>query len=126
LKLGKQADAAKLPKIFFVNWFRRDDGGRYLWPGFGENSRVLKWVFERIDGRSSATRTPVGLVPTADAIDTTALDVPKTDLEEVLRFDAAGWSAAVPQIKEHYAKFGAHLPSELHASLATLEHELAK
>jgi len=126
LKLGKQADAAKLPKIFFVNWFRRDDGGRYLWPGFGENSRVLKWVFERIDGRSSATRTPVGLVPTADAIDTTALDVPKADLEEVLRFDAVGWSAAVPQIKEHYAKFGAHLPSELHASLATLEHELAK
>jgi len=126
LKLGKQADAAKLPKIFFVNWFRRDDGGRYLWPGFGENSRVLKWVFERIDGRSSATRTPVGLVPTVDAIDTTALDVPKADLEEVLRFDAVGWSAAVPQIKEHYAKFGAHLPSELHASLATLEHELAK
>ncbi|MFM8416703.1 MAG: phosphoenolpyruvate carboxykinase (GTP), partial [Actinomycetota bacterium] len=126
LKLGKQADAAKLPKIFFVNWFRRDDGGRYLWPGFGENSRVLKWVFERVDGRSSATRTPVGLVPTADAIDTTALDVPKADLEEVLRFDAAGWSAAVPQIKEHYAKFGAHLPSELHASLAALEHELAK
>ena len=126
LKLGKQADAAKLPKIFFVNWFRRDDGGRYLWPGFGENSRVLKWVFERIDGRSSANRTPVGLVPTADAIDTTALDVPKADLEEVLRFDAVGWSAAVPQIKEHYAKFGAHLPSELHASLATLEHELAK
>ncbi|MFM7525420.1 MAG: phosphoenolpyruvate carboxykinase (GTP) [Actinomycetota bacterium] len=126
LKLGKQADAAKLPKIFFVNWFRRDDGGRYLWPGFGENSRVLKWVFERVDGRSSATRTPVGLVPTADAIDTTALDVPKADLEEVLRFDAVGWSAAVPQIKEHYAKFGAHLPSELHASLAALEHELAK
>ena len=126
LKLGKQADAAKLPKIFFVNWFRRDDGGKYLWPGFGENSRVLKWVFERIDGRSSATRTPVGLVPTADAIDTTALDVPKADLEEVLRFDAVGWSAAVPQIKEHYAKFGAHLPSELHASLAALEHELAK
>ncbi|MFM8508586.1 MAG: phosphoenolpyruvate carboxykinase (GTP), partial [Actinomycetota bacterium] len=123
LKLGKQADATKLPKIFFVNWFRRDDGGRYLWPGFGENSRVLKWVFERIDGRSSATRTPVGLVPTADAIDTTALDVPRADLEEVLRFDAVGWSAAVPQIKEHYAKFGAHLPSELHASLATLEHE---
>ncbi|MFM8993183.1 MAG: phosphoenolpyruvate carboxykinase (GTP) [Actinomycetota bacterium] len=126
LKLGKQADAAKLPKIFFVNWFRRDDGGKYLWPGFGENSRVLKWVFERIDGRSAATRTPVGLVPTADAIDTTALDVPKADLEEVLRFDAVGWSAAVPQIKEHYAKFGAHLPSELHASLAALEHELAK
>ncbi|MFM7081041.1 MAG: phosphoenolpyruvate carboxykinase (GTP) [Actinomycetota bacterium] len=126
LKLGKQADATKLPKIFFVNWFRRDDGGKYLWPGFGENSRVLKWVFERIEGRSSATRTPVGLVPTADAIDTTALDVPRADLEEVLRFDAAGWSAAVPQIKEHYAKFGAHLPSELHASLATLEHELAK
>jgi len=126
LKLGKQADSSKLPKIFFVNWFRRDDGGRYLWPGFGENSRVLKWVFERIDGRSSAARTPVGLVPTTDAIDTTALDVPKADLEEVLRFDAVGWSAAVPQIKEHYAKFGAHLPSELHASLATLEHELAK
>jgi len=126
LDVQGRTDARKLPKIFFVNWFRRDESGKFLWPGFGENSRVLKWVFERVDGESSAVKTPVGLVPSASALDTAGLDVPRADLEEILRFDAEGWASAVPQIKEHYAKFGEHLPSALHESLAALEREIAK
>ena len=124
LKIGKRADSTKLPKIFFVNWFRRDEDGRFMWPGYGENSRVLKWVFERVDGRSSAHQTPIGLLPSPDAIDTTSLDIAADDLEALLSVDTAGWSSAVPQIKEHYAKFGAHLPGELSTALDTLERAL--
>jgi phosphoenolpyruvate carboxykinase (GTP) len=126
LSIGKKSDSAKLPKIFFVNWFRRDENGRYLWPGFGENSRVLKWVFERVDGSAAARKTAIGHLPPADALDTTSLDVAKGDLETILDVDVAGWSSAVPQIKEHYAKFGSHIPSELTGALASLERELAK
>ena len=124
LKIGKQADAAKLPKIFFVNWFRRDTDGRYIWPGFGENSRVLKWVFERVDGKSAVDRTAIGLLPTAGALDTTALDVPQDDLDTLLSVDVDGWLAAVPQIRQHFEQFGEHIPAELSAALATLEHQL--
>ena len=125
LRIGKKSDASKLPKIFFVNWFRRSDDGKFLWPGFGENSRVLKWVFERVDGKSEAQRTPIGLLPPTRAIDTSALDVPKHELEEILSVDVAGWSDAIEQIKEHYASFDGHVPAELHTALATLERELA-
>ena len=124
LKIGKRADSAKLPKIFFVNWFRRDEDGRFMWPGYGENSRVLKWVFERVDGKSSAHQTPIGLLPSPDAIDTASLDIAADDLAALLSVDTAGWSTAVPQIKEHYAKFGDHLPAELSAALDTLERAL--
>ena len=124
LKIGKQADATKLPKIFFVNWFRRDEDGRYIWPGFGENSRVLKWVFERVDGKSAVDRTAIGLLPAAGALDTTALDVPKDDLDTLLSVDVDGWLAAVPQIREHFERFGENIPAELSAALATLEHQL--
>ncbi len=124
LKIGKRADSTKLPKIFFVNWFRRDEDGRFMWPGYGENSRVLKWVFERVDGKSSAHQTPIGLLPSPDAIDTTSLDIAADDLAALLSVDTAGWSTAVPQIKEHYAKFGDHLPAELSAALDTLERSL--
>ncbi len=124
LKIGKRADSAKLPKIFFVNWFRRDEDGRFMWPGYGENSRVLKWVFERVDGKSSAHQTPIGLLPSPDAIDTASLDIAADDLAALLSVDTAGWSTAVPQIKEHYAKFGDHLPAELSAALHTLERAL--
>jgi phosphoenolpyruvate carboxykinase (GTP) len=95
-----------------------------MWPGYGENSRVLKWVFERVDGRSSAHQTPIGLLPSPDAIDTTSLDIAADDLAALLSVDTAGWSTAVPQIKEHYAKFGDHLPAELSAALDTLERSL--
>jgi phosphoenolpyruvate carboxykinase (GTP) len=86
---------------------------------------VLKWVFERVDGKSEAQRTPIGLLPPTSAIDTSALDVPKHDLEEILSVDVAGWSDAIEQIKQHYASFDGHVPTELHTALATLERELA-
>jgi phosphoenolpyruvate carboxykinase (GTP) len=125
LRLGKKADASKLPKIFFVNWFRRDDNGRFLWPGFGENSRVLKWVFERVDGKADAVRTPIGMLPTTDAIDTTNLDVADDDLTEILSVDVAGWTDAVDQIREHYTSFDGRVPKDLYAALDSLESELA-
>jgi phosphoenolpyruvate carboxykinase (GTP) len=124
LAMGKRTDASKLPKIFFVNWFRRDEDGRYIWPGYGENSRVLKWVFERVDGKSSARSTPIGLLPAPDAIDTTSLEISPDDLATLLSIDTDGWSSAVPQIKEHYAKFGDHLPAELSTALGALEGAL--
>ncbi|MGA1352629.1 MAG: phosphoenolpyruvate carboxykinase domain-containing protein, partial [Ilumatobacteraceae bacterium] len=124
LEIGKHSTAAKLPKIFFVNWFRRDEDGRFLWPGYGENSRVLKWVFERVDGKSTAHQTPIGLLPSPDAIDTTSLNVAEDDLAALLSVDKPGWVAAVPQIKQHYARFGDHLLTELSAALGTLERAL--
>jgi phosphoenolpyruvate carboxykinase (GTP) len=125
LTIGKTADDSKLPKIFFVNWFRRDDDGRFLWPGFGENSRVLKWVFDRIDGTAEAHETPIGLLPTDDALDRNGLDVDEADLRELLAVDVEGWRAAVPQIREHYAMFGERLPNQLMTSLDDLERQLA-
>ncbi|MGA0894267.1 MAG: phosphoenolpyruvate carboxykinase (GTP) [Ilumatobacteraceae bacterium] len=120
LRIGASTDAAKLPKIFFVNWFRRDDDGRFLWPGFGENSRVLKWVFERIDDRASAVRTPIGLLPTSDALDLDGLAIDGADIESLLAVDTDGWRAAVPQIEAHFAQFGDALPDELHRHLRGL------
>ncbi len=125
LDIGTKADPAALPKIFFVNWFRRDDDGRYLWPGFGENSRVLKWVFERVDGTTPAVETAIGLLPPADGLDTNGLDVSDADLAALLRMDHDGWADAVPQIRTHYAKFGEHLPDELNTQLDKLVSALA-
>jgi phosphoenolpyruvate carboxykinase (GTP) len=125
LKVGHATDAANLPKIFFVNWFRRDDDGRFLWPGYGENSRVLKWVFERVAGTVDAVETPIGYLPTHEALDTNGLAVSEDDLSALLSVDANGWSAAIPQIRVHFAQFGAALPPELDAALDTLEANLA-
>ena len=125
LDVGDATDAAKLPKIFFVNWFRRDDDGRYLWPGFGENSRVLKWVFERVTGTADAVDTAIGYLPTEKDLDLNGLDVSATDLRDLLSVDAAGWTAALPQIREHFARFGEALPDELLIALDTLEANLA-
>jgi phosphoenolpyruvate carboxykinase (GTP) len=126
LKLGAGADADKLPEIFFVNWFRRSDDGRFLWPGFGENSRVLKWVFERVAGTADAAETPIGFLPTKEALDVTGLDVNEADLDELLAVDKDGWIAAVPQIHAHFAQFGEHLPANLHAQLDAMEKRLAE
>ena len=125
LKMGKRTEAANLPKIFFVNWFRRDEDGRFMWPGYGENSRVLKWVFERVDGKSAARSTPIGLLPQPEAIDTATMEISNDDLTALLSVDVAGWSAAVPQIREHYAKFGDHIPAELSTALNNLERALS-
>ena len=121
LKVGGATAAENLPQIFYVNWFRRDEDGRFLWPGYGENSRVLKWVFERVSGTGEAVRTPIGYLPTPGALDVSGLDVSAADLEVLLSVDAAGWSAAIPEIEAHYAQFGDSLPTELTAQL----HELA-
>ncbi|MFM7253221.1 MAG: phosphoenolpyruvate carboxykinase (GTP) [Ilumatobacteraceae bacterium] len=120
LRIGDSTDSSKLPKIFFVNWFRRDDDGRFLWPGFGENSRVLKWVFERVDGTADAVSTPVGLLPAPDALDLEGLAIDSADVDTLLTVDADGWRAAVPQIESHFAQFGEALPEQLHRRLREL------
>ncbi|MDW3213761.1 MAG: phosphoenolpyruvate carboxykinase (GTP) [Ilumatobacteraceae bacterium] len=124
LTMGKATDPNNLPKIFFVNWFRRDDDGRFLWPGFGENSRVLKWVFERVQGDSEVVDTPIGRLPAAGALDTDGLDIDPADLETLLAVDGDGWRAAIPQIREHYAAFGEKLPAQLQMAVDTLEAQL--
>ncbi|WP_018351609.1 phosphoenolpyruvate carboxykinase (GTP) [Longispora albida] len=121
---GVDGDASKLPKIFYVNWFRRGDEGQFLWPGFGENSRVLKWVVERLEGKAEAIETPIGYVPTADGIDVSGLDLTREDLEAVLRVDAEEWKAEVPQIQEWFDKFGDKLPGVLGAELDALKARL--
>jgi phosphoenolpyruvate carboxykinase (GTP) len=123
LELGRR-DGAQLPKVFMVNWFRKDEGGRFLWPGFGENSRVLAWVFERCDDQGGTEETPIGLVPSADALDTGGLDVSPEDMAKLLAVDADEWTAQLPQLKEHYAMFGERLPSELREQLLALERRL--
>jgi phosphoenolpyruvate carboxykinase (GTP) len=120
LRIGSAADTSRLPKIFFVNWFRRDEDGRFLWPGFGENSRVLKWVFERIDGTADAVRSPIGLLPTREALDLGGLEIDDADLDALLSVDVDGWRAAVPQIETHFAQFGEALPLELGRHLREL------
>ncbi len=125
LKVGASTDADKLPKIFFVNWFRRDEDGRFLWPGYGENSRVLKWVFERVGGAVDAVETPIGYLPTPDGLDTQGLAVSEDDLSALLSVDAHGWTTAIPQIRIHFAQFGASLPPQLDAALDKLEAGLA-
>lgn len=125
LDVGTKTSQDKLPQIFFVNWFRRDNDGRFLWPGYGENSRVLKWVFERVNGNSDADRTPIGYLPTVDALDITGLDVSASDLDTLLSVDRQGWRDAVPQIRAHYAALGDRLPQQLTDSLNALERSLA-
>ncbi len=113
-----------LPKIFYVNWFRKGPDGAYLWPGFGENSRVLEWVFERTAGRGEATLTPIGYLPPIHAINLEGLDVSSDDMAELLRVDAEGWRAEVPLIREYYERFGAHLPERLTQEVDDLEARL--
>ncbi|MGA7756817.1 MAG: phosphoenolpyruvate carboxykinase (GTP) [Ilumatobacteraceae bacterium] len=125
LGMEKATDPDKLPKIFFVNWFRRDDDGRFLWPGFGENSRVLKWVFERVNGDADAIDTPIGKLPTKDSLDLEGLEVDDADIDTILSLDIDGWKAAIPQIREHYARFGDKLPAALNVEVDTLEAKLA-
>ena len=125
LSVGSKTSAAKLPQIFFVNWFRRDNDGRFLWPGYGENSRVLKWIFERLEGKADARKTAIGFLPATDSLDTDGLSINTADLEAITSLDTDGWREAVPQIREHFAVFGDRLPAKLHDSLNSLESALA-
>jgi phosphoenolpyruvate carboxykinase (GTP) len=124
LKLGAGADASKLPKICYVNWFRQDKNGKFLWPGYGENSRVLKWIFERCDGKVHAKDTPIGRIPDVADLDTTGLDIKGAHVDQLLSVDIEGWLAEVPLIKEHFAKFGDRLPKGLQDEVAALEQRL--
>jgi phosphoenolpyruvate carboxykinase (GTP) len=124
ITLGKEADAVKLPKIFYVNWFRRDDGGSFLWPGFGENGRVLKWIIERLEGRAAAAESPIGRVPTAESLDVDGLGLTPDELEDCLRVDPDEWKAEVPAITEWFDKFGDKLPTLLWAELDGLKTRL--
>ena len=128
LEIGKKGAAqGNLPKIFCVNWFRKSAEGKFMWPGFGDNSRVLAWVFARCAGTAAAKETAIGFLPTADAIDITGLEgeVSAADLEELLKVDVEGWKNELAMIKEHYAKFGDRLPQELVKQLEALEARLA-
>jgi phosphoenolpyruvate carboxykinase (GTP) len=121
---GASSGEAKLPRVYYVNWFRRGDDGRFLWPGFGENSRVLKWIAERLDGRGSAVETPIGHVPTPEALDLTGLDLPPEDVEAALRVDKAEWEAELPQVTEWFKRFGDKLPAVLWSELDALRARL--
>jgi phosphoenolpyruvate carboxykinase (GTP) len=123
LEIGRR-EGAQLPKIFYVNWFRKDDEGNWLWPGYGENSRVLAWVFGRVAGTADARETPIGNLPTDDALPTDGLDIGADQLEELLRVDTEEWKAELPSIREHYEKFGDKLPPELAAQVDALEERL--
>ena len=125
IEIGKK-EGAKLPKIFYVNWFRKTKDGKWLWPGYGDNSRVLKWVFECCDGKAKTVDTPIGIMPTLDAIDRPE-GVSEEDMKELLAVDKEGWLKEVKDIREnHYPKFGKHLPKELAACLDELESKLNK
>jgi phosphoenolpyruvate carboxykinase (GTP) len=125
LKVGAATKSENLPKIFFVNWFRRDEDGRFMWPGYGENSRVLKWIFDRVDGKANATKTAIGYLPSPADIDITGLDVSAADMNALLSIDSEGWKSALPQMRDHYAQFGAKLPAPLTTALNELESSLA-
>jgi phosphoenolpyruvate carboxykinase (GTP) len=124
ITLSGKANPEKLPKIFLVNWFRRTADGGFAWPGFGDNSRVLKWVVERIEGKAEAVETPIGYVPTGESIDLTGLDMTPAGVEEAVRVDAAEWAAEVKGIEEWYAQFGDALPQELAGQLEGLKKRL--
>jgi phosphoenolpyruvate carboxykinase (GTP) len=124
LDMGKDVDQTKLPKIFYVNWFRKGTDGRWLWPGYGENSRVLEWVFDRVAGRGEADTTPIGYVPTKTALNLEGLKVTSEDLDELLTVHKDEWRNEVPLIREHFAVFGNKLPAELHAQVDALEVRL--
>ncbi|QHQ61638.1 phosphoenolpyruvate carboxykinase (GTP) [Anaerocolumna sedimenticola] len=124
LNIGEKSSEDKLPKIFYVNWFRKDKDGKWLWPGFGDNSRVLKWIVERVSGEGKAVKAPIGYMPTTDALELSGLDVSEDDMKELLKVDKDEWLKEVASIREHYAKFGEKLPKELAAQLDALESRL--
>jgi len=125
LDIGRQADPAKLPRIYFVNWFRKDAQGRFLWPGFGDNSRVLKWIVERLDGAADAVETPIGSLPAPGALDISGLDLTDAGMAELLKVDRDAWAAEIVSIAENYKSYGDRLPKVLAEQLEALKARLA-
>ncbi len=126
LTMGLRTNPEKLPKVFFVNWFRKTPEGKWLWPGYGENSRVLKWICERIEGTAKSVETPIGILPTPDAIDLTGTKVTAEDMKELLKVDIDGWMKELASVEESYTTYGSKLPYALRAELAALKARLAK
>jgi phosphoenolpyruvate carboxykinase (GTP) len=124
IKIGTKTSPEKLPKVFYVNWFRKSDDGKWLWPGYGDNSRVLKWIFERTEGTAKAVETPIGYLPTPEAIDTKGLPVSAKEMAELLKVDVNEWKKELEGIKDHYKKFGSRLPKALSEELSGLEKRL--
>jgi phosphoenolpyruvate carboxykinase (GTP) len=125
VNIGKSADASKLPRIFGVNWFRRDDeDGSFLWPGFGDNSRVLKWVVERLEGKAEAVESPIGLVPAPGALDVSGLDMTDEQVAKATAVHPEDWKKELPLIEEWLQKFGDDLPTELWAEYDGLKARL--
>jgi phosphoenolpyruvate carboxykinase (GTP) len=124
LKIGEK-DGAKLPRVFYVNWFRKNADGKFIWPGFGENSRVLEWIFRRCDGEAEAAETPIGLVPAPGALNVEGLDLSPEALEELLAVDVEQVREEMPQVHEHLGRFGDHLPAPIKAQLEALEERLS-
>jgi len=123
LKMGEKG-GEKMPKIFYVNWFRKNAKGKFMWPGYSDNSRVLKWIFERCDGRAAATDTPIGRLPADGSLDTGGLAVDPSDMKDLMTVDREGWKSELPSIRQHFASFGAKLPQKLNDELSALEQRL--
>jgi len=125
LDIGKKADPSKLPRIYLVNWFRKNEEGKFIWPGYGENSRVLKWITERVMGTSQAIATPIGNLPACGAIDTGGLNISEKDLDTLFKVDKEAWLAEIESISENYESYGEKLPQELRAQLKNLKNRLS-
>lgn len=121
---AKNGNTAKLPKVYFVNWFRKSADGKFLWPGFGDNSRVLKWICERVEGAGKAQQTPIGNLPAPDALDLSGLNLPPAHVQELLAVDLDGWKKEIADVEANYAKFDGHLPAELTEELGKLRSRL--
>jgi phosphoenolpyruvate carboxykinase (GTP) len=124
LSFAQRTDRSKLPKVYFVNWFRKNAEGKFMWPGYGENSRILKWICERVDGTGQAQKTAIGNVPTADALDLSGSEVTVEQLQQLLQVDVEGWKNEIADVAANYAKFGSRLPAALNAQLDNLKQRL--
>jgi phosphoenolpyruvate carboxykinase (GTP) len=124
ITIANKTRPENLPKIFYVNWFRKDTAGKWLWPGYGENSRVLKWIIERLAGTGKAEKSPIGHVPAKGSLDFSGLDLSENQVSELLKVDLEEWKKEIPGIREHFAKFGSHLPAELNDEVDALEKRL--
>lgn len=126
LTFPTRTDPSKLPKIFNVNWFRKNDSGQFMWPGFGENSRVLKWICQRIDDKNNqlAFESPIGFLPKADSIDTDGLDISPETMNELLNVNKQDWNEEVREMRNYYKRFGDRLPDGLVKEMNSLEHRL--
>lgn len=113
VKVGADKDQAKLPKIYYVNWFRKNDAGKFVWPGFGENSRVLKWIVERLEGKAEGVETPIGILLGQGLLDTDGLDLSESDLDFLLDVDKEIWREEAALVPDHLNTFGDHTPKEL-------------